>query len=232
MATINKKDFVEVEYSGRLKDNNVLFDTTDEALAKQEKVHNPRMKYGPVVICIGEGHILGAIDEFLIGKETDKEYALALDPENAFGKKNAKLLKIIPLSKFKKQKINPVIGLQVNIDGVYGIIKTVTGGRTIVDFNHPLSGRGVIYTIKANKIITDTKEKAESLLSMLLNLSDIDIEIKNETLTIMINKEAPTRLQSKLNEKITALIPEIKKVEYLLKSQDKKPEIKKPEIKE
>ncbi|MBW3004182.1 peptidylprolyl isomerase [Candidatus Woesearchaeota archaeon] len=226
MATIKKKDFVEVEYIGRLKDNNALFDTTDKDLATKENVFNPRMEYGPVIICIGEGHILKAIDEFLEGKELDKEYALALEPEQAFGKKNAKLLKIIPASIFKKQKINPVPGLQVNIDGVYGIIKTVTGGRTIVDFNHPLAGRGVIYTLKALRIITDTKEKAQSLLKMLLNLSNIDLELENNTLRINVNKEAPVEIQSRLNEKITALIPEIKKVEYVLKSLEKKPEAK------
>lgn len=226
MTTINKKDFVELEYVGRIKDNNALFDTTDKELAVKENVHNPKMEYGPVTICIGEGHILKAIDDFLIGKDLNKEYVLALDPENAFGKKNAKLLKIIPATIFKKQKINPMPGLQVNIDGVYGIIKTVTGGRTIVDFNHPLSGRGVIYTLKANKIITETIDKAQALLKMLLNLSDIEIELKDSTLIIKINQEAPEEFKTKLTEKITELIPEIKKLDFVLKNEKKeqKPE--------
>lgn len=230
MATMNKKDFVEVEYTGRLKDNNALFDTTDEALARQENVHNSKMEYGPIIICIGEGHILKSIDEFLEGKETGKDYALALDPDDAFGKKNAKLLKIIPASVFRKQKINPVPGLQVNIDGVYGIIKTVTGGRTIVDFNHPLSGRGVIYSLKANRVVTDTKEKAKALLKMLLNLSDIELELDKDTLKIKVNKEVPEELKKKLDEKILELIPDIKKVEYNLKVEKK--EDKEPETKE
>ncbi|MCH8980513.1 hypothetical protein IH922_00675 [candidate division KSB1 bacterium] len=49
--------------------------------------------------------------------------------------------------------------MQINIDGMMGIIKTAGGGRCLVDFNHPLSGKEVTYTIKVNKIITDDKEK-------------------------------------------------------------------------
>jgi len=214
LTTINKKDFIEIEYTGRLQDNNILFDTTDKALAEKENLHNPKMEYGPITICVGEHHILKGIDDFIIGKEIGKEYALALDPENAFGKKNPKLLKIIPASIFKKQKINPMPGLSVNIDGVYGIIKTVTGGRTIVDFNHPLAGRGIIYTLKVKRIVSDTKEKAHSLLKMLFNVNNIELKVENDNLEIEVNKIPPKELEEELNKKIKELIPEIKNISY------------------
>ena len=56
---------------------------------------------------------------------------------------------------FKKQNIIPYLGLQVNIDGILGIIRTVTPGRAIIDFNHPLSGKNLIYK-RANKWISLT----------------------------------------------------------------------------
>jgi len=158
MTKIKIKDFVEVEYTGKLKEDNTIFDTTDETIAKDNNIHNENMNYGPVVVCIGEKQILGGLDKQLEGKETGKEYNIELKPEEAFGKKDAKLLKMIPSGKFKQQGVQPQPGLQINIDGMMGTIRTAAGGRIIVDFNHPLSGKEIIYNIKLNKIITDNKE--------------------------------------------------------------------------
>ena len=49
------------------------------------------------------------------------------------------------------QTLNPIPSLPVNIDNLNGIIRTVSGGRVIVDFNHPLSGRVLSYNVKVNK---------------------------------------------------------------------------------
>src|SRR3989344_755574 len=116
METIKKGDFVEVEYTGILKENNFVFDTTDVKTAKENNIYNESMQYGTVIVCIGEGPLLRGLDEQLDGKELNKEFTIELSPEKAFGKKDGKLLKIVPASAFTKQKINPVPGLQINID--------------------------------------------------------------------------------------------------------------------
>ena len=56
--------------------------------------------------------------------------------------------------------------MQLNIDGVVGTVKTVTGGRTLVDFNHPLSGRELVYEVQVKKVVTDTQQKVKHLQSM------------------------------------------------------------------
>lgn len=166
---IKKHDFVELEYTGRLKEGNDVFDTTDQKVAEGAKIFAKGAEYKPVVVCIGEHHVLPGIDEFLIGKEAGK-YTVDVPVEKAFGKKDPSALKMIPTDKFEEQGIKPVPGLRLNIDGYVGIIKTVSGGRTVVDFNHPLAGRDVVYEIKVNKVITDKKTQVESVLRMLLGL--------------------------------------------------------------
>ena len=154
MAEIIKKhDFVELEYTGKLKDSGMIFDTTDEGIAKKENIYNKNMIYGALVICVGEAQILKGLDEQLEGKEIGKQITVDISPEQGFGKKDASLLKLVPMTLFKKQDIMPMPGLQVNIDGAIGTIRTVTGGRIIVDFNHPLSGKYLIYEVKVNKKI-------------------------------------------------------------------------------
>ncbi len=204
---IEKNDFIEIEYTAIIEDTSQVFDTTDEKIAKEENIFNKNAKYSPVVICIGENQILKGLDDNLIGKEI-KIYEIKLDPENAFGKKNPKLLQLVSQSAFKKQNIIPYPGLQINLDGILGIVRTVTPGRVIVDFNHPLAGKKILYKVKVKRKITDNKEKIDSILSFFIK--DFKTEISNDeaVITANIQKNAQESLKSKIND----LIPSIKKV--------------------
>lgn len=210
---IKKGEFIETEYVGKIKGTNQVFDLTDEELAKKNNIYNQNATYGPIIICVGESNLVKGLDEQLENKEINKEYTLEIPAEKAFGKKNPKLLKIVSTSLFRKQKINPVPGLQVNMDGMLGTIRIAGGGRTIVDFNHPLAGHDLIYEIKINKKITDDKKKLESFLKLNLNLKEDNIELKETTAKIKL--DIPNEIQEKLAEKIKKLIPKIKKVEFI-----------------
>jgi FKBP-type peptidyl-prolyl cis-trans isomerase 2 len=199
---IKKNDFIEIEFTGIIKESNQVFDTTSEEVAKKEKMHNPEAKYNPIIICVGQGQLVKGLDEQLEGKEL-KEYEIEIEPEKAFGRKNPKLLKILSTSSFKKQNLTPYPGLQVNIDGFMGIIRTVTGGRTIVDFNHPLSGRTLIYKIKINKLVTDKKSQIDSLISTIIR--DPKIEIKEDTAHIKAKLLPQEEIQKELVKKIKEL---------------------------
>jgi FKBP-type peptidyl-prolyl cis-trans isomerase SlyD len=188
--TINKGDFIEIQYTGEVEGK--IFDTTDESKAKEAGMHNPSANYGSVTICIGEGHLLKGLEDFMIGKEVGKEYTVKLEPEQAFGKKNAQLIKLIPKNKFTAQKINPVPGLQVDIDGAIATIKTISGGRVLVDYNHPLSGKDVDYKIKAIKKVTDIKEKINAVIYMETHFKEdsYQLEVKENKATITFKTES------------------------------------------
>jgi len=202
--SMKKKDFVEIEYTGRLQETGQVFDTTDEKIAKESETYNPQAEYNPVIICIGENHILQGIDEFLEGKEPG-EYKVDLTPEKAFGKKNAEYIRMIPISKFKEHKIQPVPGLNVNVDGAVGMVKTVSGGRCLVDFNHPLAGKDVSYDIKVIKVIENKKVQIQSLLKLLLGVKEPDVDVKDGKATITLPAKLPDPLPAELAKKIKEL---------------------------
>ena len=206
---IKEKDFVEVEYTGKLTEENIVFDTTNEQIAKDAQIHNPDMTYGPIVVCMGEGQLLKGLENQMIGKETGQEYTITLSPEDAFGKKNASKIQMIPLIKFKKQRIMPEIGMQVNIDQQLGTVKTVAGGRCLVDFNHPLSGKEITYTIRALNIVTDDQKKVDSLLKLNFNIK-ADVKTEAEKTTISTPKDIPKELQDLIEKRIKEFLPQIK----------------------
>lgn len=214
MATIKKYDFVEIEYTGRTKEDNLLFDTTQENVAKEEGVYDKNHDYSPVVICVGENNVLKALEEQIVGKETGKAYTFEISAENAFGKKDARLIQLIHRNKFRRQNIQPVPGLQLNIDGVFGIVRSVSGGRCYVDFNHPLAGKDIVYNIKINRIVEDNKEKLDSLLRMHLHLKDAEIEINENSATIKLKSEMPKEAQEEFKKIVELTMPSIKELKF------------------
>ena len=201
-----KGDFIEIDFVGRVKDSNKIFDLTLEKVAKENNIHNPKQTYKPVIICLGQNEIIKGLDEELTNKEVNKQLKLEITTEKAFGKKNSKLMKLIPANKFKKEKITPFPGLQLNLDGMIGTVRAVSGGRIIVDFNHPLAGKDLIYEVKINKIVKNTEEKLKALL-------------KTDKITIKDNQakadiQIPEPVQKEIEKQIKKLIPELKKITF------------------
>lgn len=200
---VKEKDFVEVDYTGKLADGTV-FDTTSEKAAKDNRLYFADRKYGPAVICVGEKQILPGLDSALLDKELGKEYTITLPQEKAFGKRDIKLIRIIPMNTFREHDIQPQPGLRVEIDGEMGIIASISGGRVIVNFNHPLAGKEVTYTFTIYRKITDQKEKVASLLSSLLQMpaDKMKIEIKEDAATVILPEELPAQISTILAQKL------------------------------
>ncbi len=218
---IQKNDFIEIEYTARTKDEGIIFDTTDEKLAKEQGFLQKNAVYGPAVICVGQKQVIAGLDDKIIGKELNKEYTIELSPEEAFGKKDAKLVQLIPTNKFKKHNIVPQPGLQVEIDNLNGIIKTVSGGRTLVDFNHPLSGKEIEYTIKILKKIDDDTEKLKGYLKVSLGI-ELSASVKEGKASIEMPFELQKEMQDHLAGKIKEIIPTIKDITFTTKKKEDK----------
>jgi len=184
MEKISKKDFIELEFTGRVKGGDIFDSNIKQDLQKANLNLEPK----PFVFCVGEKMFLEAIDDFLIGKEIGKQYELELEPEKAFGKRNPSLIKIIPLRLFKQQQTMPQPGMVFNFDVQIGKVISVSGGRVITDFNNPLAGKTVIYKLRINRKITDKNEKAKALIEFFTK-KEFKFEIKDKKLIIYTDKK-------------------------------------------
>jgi len=188
---------VEFDFTGTIADSGEVFDTTDEKTAKEHGIWDEDQKFAPRIICLGESQILPGLDSNMTGKEPGKEYEFTLQPEEAFGKKDAKLIQLIPTAKFRKEDIEPEVGMQVTVDDDLGTVKAVTGGRTMVDFNHPLSGKDLSYKVKITRILTEPDEKIRSVIAN---------EIRQEAEVKVVEKAAIVKLKEKLPEDIAKVL--------------------------
>lgn len=225
---IKKGDFVEIEYTGKLNDDSkAVFDTTNVEVAKKEELFSEKTKYGPMIIVVGEGQVIAGLDKALIGKEIGK-HTFEIADVDAFGKKSASNIQLVPAKVFNKEQIRPFPGLQVNIDGQIGTIRTVSGGRVMVDFNHPLSSKDVVYDVEVKRIITDKKEQVTAFFNM-MNFPVENIEADEKLATITVGSKLPENLTLPLTEDIKRLTG-IASVEFKVK--ENKAPAKKEEAKE
>ena len=184
---LQKKDFVEIDFTGSVKDGEVFDSTIKEDLEKLHEGHDHPIEAKPFVFCLGEGMFLKSIDDFLIGKEIGNVYEIELAPENTFGKRNQELVQMIPLKIFREKNVNPVQGAALNFDGRIGKILSVSGGRVMVDFNHFLSGKTLNYKMIVHRKIDNLDEKINALNDFFFR-KNFKYEIQGEKLVIEVEK--------------------------------------------
>ena len=182
---LEKKDFIEIDFTGSIKDGEVFDSTIKEDLEKLHYGHDHPIEVKPFVFCLGEGMFLKSIDDFLVGKEIGKSYEIELNPEKAFGKRSQELVQMIPLKIFREKNVNPVQGATLNFDGRIGKILSVSGGRVIVDFNHFLSGKTLTYKINVLRKIDDLNEKVNALNEFFFR-KKFDFEVKDGKLIMKV----------------------------------------------
>ena len=223
MVKVKKGDFVQVRYVGRLKDDKKIFDLNDESVAKKEGVYDQRARYGPLVVCVGQRDVVKGLDDAIVGKEVGKNFSVDLTPDDAFGKKDPKYFQLVNASKFKDSKMVPHPGMHVTINDTPGIVKTISGGRILVDFNHPLAGKDVMYDVEVVGVVEDDADKVKAIAEMHLGILSPKVTVDNGV--AKIDHEFPEQIAGAVEKSIIERIPSLKKVEFknkAVKKEEKK----------
>lgn len=173
---INNGDFVRLNFTGKVQENDEIFDTTFEDVAKEADLFNENKEYKPIPIIVGGNHLLPAIEEAIVGLEEGDSKTIEIDSENAFGPRNRQLIQLIPMKEFKKQGMTPVPGMIITSEGNTGKILTVNGGRVKVDFNHELAGKDLIFDVDVVEIIDNDEDKIKSMIELHYATPNMDID--------------------------------------------------------
>ena len=224
---IKEGDFIRLNFTGRIKESGEVFDTTVEDEAKKAGIYDNNYSYKPIIVQVGKGQLVKGLDRELVGK-TIGEYTIELKPEDAFGFRSAKLLRLMPRGVFKKHNIDPIPGLRVNIDGVLATIVSTTGNRILVDYNHPLAGKEVVYEVEILGFVDDNVERTRAMIDYYLGINDPEIvSVKEEGDNIKVVIKPKTKGENKegviqvLKEEVEKLKKDFeeslgKKVEFVI----------------
>ena len=173
---IDNGDFLRVNFTGKIKDTEDVFDTTYEEVAQEAGIFDENKIYKAIPIVVGGNHLLPAIEEAIIGLDEGETKHIEVDSDNAFGPRDPKMIQLVPMKEFKKQGMTPVQGMRIRSEGATGKILTVNGGRVKVDFNHELAGKDLVYDVEVTEIIDDDEEKIKSMIELHYSNPYVDID--------------------------------------------------------
>lgn len=136
---VAKGDNISVYYTGKLT-NGTVFDTN--------------VGKAPLNFTVGAGQMIAGFDQGVIGMKLNENKTLTIPPSQAYGAVNPSLIVTVPLSKFGN--LTPSVGMHVgyNSNGqpLEGVVTEINGTNATVDFNSPLAGQTLTFTITVVKI--------------------------------------------------------------------------------
>jgi FKBP-type peptidyl-prolyl cis-trans isomerase SlpA len=106
----------------------------------------------PVEVSMGTGVLTEGMELALYGLETGDRQTLTLTPEQGFGLRDEENIHMMPLSDFPDD-LKPESGLvfefeTTNGEDILGTILAVKDDQAEVDFNHPLAGQPLVFTVE------------------------------------------------------------------------------------
>jgi peptidylprolyl isomerase len=186
--SLQKGDFILINYTAKVKETNEVFDTTLEEVAKKEHLHKEGEIYEPKLVVIGEGWMLKAVDESLTTMKLNKPQSVEIPPDKAFGPRDPEKVKRVPLKQLLAKDIhNPAIGMRIDYNGKMATIRSIGAGRVLLDFNPPLAGKTLVYDVTVDKKLDANEEKIVALIHRRIPVVEVEnfkFTIQKKTLTV------------------------------------------------
>lgn len=141
---IETNDTVVVLYEGRL-DNGEIFESS--------------AANGPLEFTLGGSGVMPGFAAQLIGLGEGEEKSFQLAPGEAYGPSNPELIHTVDRSVLPNREqlaVGLVLGLTVDHEGkkerVPALVTAIDGDRVTIDFNHPLAGKTLTYSVTVQSI--------------------------------------------------------------------------------
>jgi peptidylprolyl isomerase len=190
--TLQKGDFILINYIAKVKETNEVFDTTKEDVAKKEHLHKEGQIHEPELVVVGEGWVLKALDDALTTMDLNTPSTVEISAEKGFGQRDPEKIKRVPIKQLYAKEINPVVGARIEYQGKSATIRSIGAGRVLLDFNAPLAGRTLIYDVTVTKKLETAEQKIGALVHRRVPVVEEDkfkLSIKGCDLTINMPEE-------------------------------------------
>jgi FKBP-type peptidyl-prolyl cis-trans isomerase 2 len=206
---MQENDFVLVSYSAKVKETGQQIDKAENA---------------PMIL--KSGYMLKGLEEPLKAMNIGEKKTIEITPENAFGQRDFKMIKLVSIAEFRRHGTKPTPGMFVEADRMRGRVLSVSGGRVRVDFNHPLAGKTIVYDLEITKKIENNEEKIRSLFKMYtkVDTSKTKITFDEKTVDLEVPPMINPIIKKKISDDITSLL-DFDKVRFI-ETYEKRKEIK------
>jgi len=108
----------------------------------------------PATFTVGDGNLLPGFESTLMGLVNGDEREFTIPPEDAFGQHNPQNVQRVDRSNFDQQEleIGAMFSFQNGDGELPGVIIEFEDDEILIDFNHPLAGKNIIFQVKIMNI--------------------------------------------------------------------------------
>lgn len=151
---IGKNSVVSLEYSLHFGDGEVV-----DASEPGE----------PMIYLHGHAQIVPGLESALEGLETGASKQVVVAPAEGYGELNLEAVQRVPIKAFP-EGFKPEIGMELVAEGpdgdplpfvVKGVERSLEGEIVVVDFNHPLAGKTLHFSVTVGEIREASAEELE-----------------------------------------------------------------------
>lgn len=136
MAQITNGSSVSVNYTGRLEDG-TIFDTS---------LHEGRT---PLTATLGQGQLIPGFENGLMGMAVGEKKTIEIEPSDAYGEVNEGMIQEVPLSQVPENvKVGDMLQGQNERGSFQVSVKEVKENSVVLDMNHPLAGKKLIFDLE------------------------------------------------------------------------------------
>lgn len=142
MQQVKSGDTVKVHYHGRLE-NGETFDSSEGR--------------EPLEFEVGAGHVIRGFDDGVTGMAIGEKKTIHIPVDQAYGARQEEMLIPFPLNQFPPD-LNPQVGMPLTMTTAQGhpvqvIVVEVGEENVVLDANHPLAGKDLIFDLELVEIV-------------------------------------------------------------------------------
>lgn len=142
-AAVKENDRVTVQYEGKLENGEVFESSVDSA---------------PMTFKIGDQMVLPSLERAIIGMKPGQTRTISIPPEEGYGPHHGELVLTVQRDTLGEGEVKPgmVVAMNMEREGkthrLPALVLEADDSQVKVDFNHPLAGQELFYTITLTEI--------------------------------------------------------------------------------
>jgi len=135
---VKEGNTVKVHYTGKFEDDKV-FDTSKER--------------EPISFKVGAGMMIPGFENGVVGLAEGESKTLKITPEEGYGQRNNDLINEIPLEKLPEGVVKGALLQAQTEQGPMNVVVSEVKEKTaMIDANHPLAGKNLVFDIELVEI--------------------------------------------------------------------------------
>jgi len=121
----------------------------------------------PLAFVYGRGYLISGLESQLEGKVAGEKFSCTIQPEDAYGQRDERLVATVPLSDFDSS-VQVEVGMQFQVTTPEGpaivTVVKVDGDKVTIDGNHEMAGKVLNFDIEVVEVRDMTEEEEARLL--------------------------------------------------------------------